>query len=204
LEPQDLSPLIISVLKGSPRLCRHLHLPLQSGDDEILALMGRATSAAGYRRLLEDLRDTLPGVGLGADIIVGFPGETKGHFLRTYRFLEEMPLSYIHVFPFSPRPGTAAATYPHAPSPLERKERTLHLRSLSREKSLLFRSSFVGKRLQAIVLQKRDARSKGWWALSDNYLPILIQDGTEEMAGQLISVEIEEMKQEILRGRREE
>jgi threonylcarbamoyladenosine tRNA methylthiotransferase MtaB len=163
--------------------------------------MGRAASAVAYRRLLEDLKNELSGIGLGADIIVGFPGETNGHFLRTYRFLEEMPLSYIHVFPFSPRPGTAATTFPHAPSPQEKRERTHQLRSLSREKASLFRSSFIGKRLPVIVLRKKDAQGKGCWALSDNYVPILIQDAVEEMVGQLIPVEIEEMNQGVLLGR---
>jgi len=201
LEPQHLTPDLICLLKASPHLCRHLHLPLQSGEDEILALMGRPTLTTAYRRLLEGIRNEIPEIGLGADIIVGFPGETKEHFSRTLRFLEEMPLSYIHVFPFSARPGTPAASLPGVPSPRERRERTAHLRSLSGEKSSAFRSSFIGKRLPAIVLGKQAAHGKGWLGLSDNYLPILILDGGEEMVGQFASIVIEGIHQGLLVGR---
>lgn len=204
LEPHDISPHLVSALQELPRLCRHLHLPLQSGDDEILALMGRTDRVEGYRSLLQDLAAGLPGIGLGADIIVGFPGETKERFLRTFRFLEEMPLSYLHVFPFSARPGTPAATLPHAPSPQEKKDRARQLRSLGREKSLQFRSGFIGRELEVVVLRKRDRRGRGWLALSDNYLPILIQDRGEEGIGQLVSIVAEGMDQDLLLGRRKE
>jgi threonylcarbamoyladenosine tRNA methylthiotransferase MtaB len=116
LEPQDISPSLLTVLQASPRWCRHLHLPLQNGDDEILASMGRPYRAEDYRSLLSSLVQEIPQIALGADIIVGFPGETEAHFLRTLRFLEAAPLSYLHIFPFSPRPGTAAALLPHTPS----------------------------------------------------------------------------------------
>ncbi|MDH7500756.1 MAG: tRNA (N(6)-L-threonylcarbamoyladenosine(37)-C(2))-methylthiotransferase MtaB [candidate division NC10 bacterium] len=201
LEPQDLTPDLIDHLRESSHLCRHLHLPLQSGDDEILARMGRATSTAAYRRLLLALKAKIPEMGLGADIIVGFPGETEDHFSRTYRFLEEMPLSYLHVFPFSARPGTPAASLRGAPSPQEKRERAAHLRTLGRKKAFAFRSSFIGKGLQAIVLKKQDAHGKGWLGLTDNYLPVLIPEGGEGMVGQLLFVQIEGVHQSLLVGR---
>ena len=201
LEPDDVSPELISIWKGSPPLCRHLHLPLQSGDDEILALMGRRASAAAYLSLLADLVRSIPDLGLGADIMVGFPGETEGHFRRTYRFLEGAPLSYLHVFPFSPRPGTIAASILQTSSAQEKRERTRRLRSLSKEKSLLFRSAFIGKSMEAIVLRSADPSGNRYWALSDNYVPILIADASAELVGQLIRVEIEGMKDGVLGGR---
>ena len=200
LEPQDISATaLISTLHGSGRLCRHLHLPLQSGDDEILASMNRTYRVETYRELVENLARRIPGISLGTDIIVGFPGETREHFLRTYRFLKELPLAYLHVFPFSPRPGTFAATLAESVSPQEKKERARELRSLSREKSRQFREGFIGKRLEVIVLRKWE-EGKGRWALSDNYLPLLIQDGTEEMVGQLLSIEVERMEEGMLLG----
>ena len=199
LEPQDISPSLVSVLKDEARVCRHLHLPLQSGDDEILSLMGRGASVNSYQSLLRDLQQGLPDLGLGADIIVGFPGEREEHFMRTFCFLEEMPFSYLHVFPFSPRPGTRAATLPHPPSPQEKSERTRRLRSLAKEKSRAFRWQWVGKTLEGIVLQKRDARTGLWHALSHNYVPILIQDANQELAaGHLITITIEGMDRESL------
>ena len=201
LEPQDISATtLISTLQGSSRVCRHLHLPLQSGDDEVLTAMNRTYRVETYRSLVEDLAHQIPGISLGTDIIVGFPGETRERFLRTYHLLKELPLAYLHVFPFSPRPGTPAAALVESVPPPEKKERVRELRSLSREKSLEFRKKFIGTRLEVIVLRKRQERH-GRWALSDNYLPMLIQDGTEEMVGQLFSVEIEGMEDGILLGR---
>jgi len=201
LEPQDISATaLISTLRGSSRVCRHLHLPLQSGNDEILASMNRTYRVETYRRLVEDLARQIPGISLGTDIIVGFPGETRERFLCTYRFLKDLPLAYLHVFPFSPRPGTPADALAESVPPPEKKERVRELRSLSCEKSSEFRKRFIGRRLEVIVLRKREERN-GRWALSDNYLPILIQEGTEEMVGQLLSVEIEGMEEGMLLGR---
>jgi threonylcarbamoyladenosine tRNA methylthiotransferase MtaB len=202
LEPQDISALVfIRAFQQWDRLCRHLHLPLQSGDDEILASMNRTYRAETYRTLVEDLAHQVPGISLGTDIIVGFPGETPAHFHRTRRFLQELPLSYFHVFPFSPRPGTPAATLAGMVPAPEKRERVSQLRSLSRKKSGEFRQSFLGKELQVIVLRKRDPRRGWWWALSDNYLPILVRDGTEEMIGRLLPVEVEAMEEGALLGR---
>jgi len=162
--------------------------------------MNRTYRVETYRELVENLARRIPGISLGTDIIVGFPGETREHFLRTYRFLKELPLAYLHVFPFSPRPGTPAATMAESVSPQEKKERARELRSLSREKSRQFRKRFIGKRLEVIVLRKWE-EGKGRWALSDNYLPVLIQDGTEEMVGQLLSVEVERVEEGVLLAR---
>ncbi len=201
LEPQDVSATtLISILQRSRRVCRHLHLPLQSGDDEILTAMNRTYRVETYRSLVEDLAHQIPGISLGTDIIVGFPGETKESFLRTHQFLKELPLAYLHVFPFSPRPGTPAVALAGSVPPPEKKERVHQLRSLSREKSTEFRGGFIGRQLEVIVLRKKE-KPNGRWALSDNYLPILIQDSTEDMVGQLVSVEIEGMEEEILLGR---
>jgi threonylcarbamoyladenosine tRNA methylthiotransferase MtaB len=163
--------------------------------------MGRPATVASYWGLMDNLIREVPGICLGADIIVGFPGETERHFLRTYDFLTQAPLAYLHVFPFSPRPGTPAASLPHAPSAAVKKERVQLLRSLAREKSFRFRSSFIGCSLEALVLSPPHPTAPSYTALSDNYLPLLIEGGGKELVGQLVRVEIQGFKEGILSAR---
>ncbi|MCK4591362.1 MAG: tRNA (N(6)-L-threonylcarbamoyladenosine(37)-C(2))-methylthiotransferase MtaB, partial [Candidatus Latescibacteria bacterium] len=108
IEPSYISEELVDLLSSSPKLCHHLHIPLQSGDTQILERMGRSYSAEEYRDLLWMLKTQMPDLAIGADVIVGFPGETEDHFQNTYRLIQNLPLSYLHVFRFSPRKGTAA------------------------------------------------------------------------------------------------
>ena len=102
----------MSLVAGSDRFCRHFHIPLQSGDPEILKRMGRPYSPEFFGELVQKIRAMMPDAAIGADVLVGFPGETEAAFTNTYSLIEGLPVSYLHVFPFSARPGTAAYEFP--------------------------------------------------------------------------------------------
>jgi len=172
LEPKTVTPGIIALLAaGSGRIARHLQVPLQSGSDAILQRMRRPYRTADYGRLLESLRASVPAIGLGADVIVGFPGETDADFETTVRFIASSPLSYLHVFSYSPRPGTAAAALGDRVPPPVIKERSARLRALGRDLSLRFRRSFVGGDLPVVTLReiRPDGRLR---ALTDNFIDL--------------------------------
>jgi threonylcarbamoyladenosine tRNA methylthiotransferase MtaB len=172
LEPRTVTPEVIRLMAESGgRLAPHLQVPLQSGSDAVLARMRRNYRTADYRRVLAALRRAIPLAGLGADVIVGFPGETGGEFETTRRFIEDSELNYLHVFSYSPRPGTPAATMPEQVPPAAIKERSARLRELGRDLALRFRRSFVGRNLELLVL--REARADGRLrALSGNFIDL--------------------------------
>ena len=169
----------------SQMVCPHLHLPLQSGSDGVLARMNRGYDSALYRRVVESLQHAIPDICLGTDVIVGFPGESDQEFSETYRFIESLPLAYLHVFPFSPRPGTpAAAMTPQLHSRVI-KERAEALRQLSESKKQAYAEGFIGRELQVLV-QKDAGERKG---LSRNYLPVLVE-GSEGLFNREVTVQI--------------
>lgn len=140
---------------AGPLVCRHLHLPLQSGADPVLRRMARTYPASQYAERVHAAAARLPGVSVGADVIAGFPGETDADHAATCALVEALPLSYLHVFPFSPRPGTPAATYPDpVPAPVIR-ERARALRGLSAAKWAAFRQTLVGRVLGGVVYARR-------------------------------------------------
>ena len=154
LDPRSLDGPLAAHLAASPRIAPHFHLSLQSGSAKTLRAMGRASSPEPYEAVLMDLRRRSPDAALGADIIVGFPGETDEEFERTREFLERAPLTYFHVFPFSPREGTAAAEMEPVDEAVK-AERADVLRDLSRAKDLAFRAGFIGRELEAVVITRK-------------------------------------------------
>jgi threonylcarbamoyladenosine tRNA methylthiotransferase MtaB len=179
LEPRTVTPRIVRLMaEAGGRLARHLQVPLQSGSDGVLARMRRNYRTADYARVVGTLAEAIPDAGLGADVIAGFPGESDAEFEESFRFLERSPLAYLHVFPYSARPGTPAAqAAPRAP--LESgvlKDRVARLRGLGARMSLRFRSRFAGRTLQALVLRGRrpDGRLR---ALTDNFIDLSVDPG---------------------------
>ncbi len=170
LDPRFLSSSLIEHITASEKVCPHFHLSLQSGSDDILHRMGRKIKIEDYKKILACLREKSPQASLGADIIVGFPGETEDDFSQTYRFLEQSPLTYLHVFSYSPRPGTAAASWQQVNGKVK-KERARLLRDLSSSKNTNFRQLFVGKECEAIVIKKEEA---GTEVLTSNYFKVFI------------------------------
>jgi threonylcarbamoyladenosine tRNA methylthiotransferase MtaB len=156
VEPMDWSDELISLVAGSPRIARHAHVPLQSGSDRVLRAMHRKYRPWHYREKIEKIHATMPTAAIGADVMVGFPGETDADFEATRRLVEELPFTYLHVFTYSPRPGTPAAALP-AQVPAEvARQRNRVLRELAAEKKLAFMRSFVDKSVKAITLHSPD------------------------------------------------
>jgi threonylcarbamoyladenosine tRNA methylthiotransferase MtaB len=170
VEPMDWSDELIELVAGSPRICKHAHLPLQSGSDRVLRMMHRKYRPWHYAERMGKIRSAMPDAAIGADVMVGFPGETEELFEESRRFIAELPFTYLHVFTYSSRPGTAAAAMQgHVPVQLAR-ERNEILRGMIAKKNLAFRESFVGKRIEAITLHARDDRSTE--ALSNNFVKL--------------------------------
>jgi len=170
LDPRFLEFRLINHLTSSQRICPHFHLSLQSGSDRILERMGRKIRAKDYRIILSQLREESPRASLGADIIVGFPGESEDDFEQTYSFLEQSPLTYFHVFAYSPRPGTEASSWNQVEDKAKRKRGAL-LRELSRKKNSRFRQLSLGKDCEAIVIKKEKQRAE---VLTSNYFKVSI------------------------------
>ncbi|MBI4888685.1 MAG: tRNA (N(6)-L-threonylcarbamoyladenosine(37)-C(2))-methylthiotransferase MtaB [Acidobacteria bacterium] len=152
LEPMDCTDEIVDLVAASPRLAPHLHLPLQHGSDAMLRAMQRPYTAAYYRRLVERIAAVLPDAAVGTDIIVGFPGETEAQFVEMRTLLEWLPLTHLHVFPYSDRPGTAASRlHPKVAGPVIR-DRGREIRAIGEQMTLRFRQSQVGRRVRALTV----------------------------------------------------
>lgn len=188
LEPLTITDEIVELLATEPRLAAHLQVPLQSGSAEVLRRMRRNYRRERYLDVLRRLRHAVPDIGLGADVIVGFPGETDVLFDETYDLIEGSPLNYLHVFSWSPRPGTPAADYPDRVDSREQRERSRRLRQLGADLSLRFRERFEGKRLDAVALgNRRNAPYQR--ALTGNFIDVdLPLDSVEP--GQPVNVRI--------------
>ena len=187
LEMEEVTPELIALFQKERRLCPHLHIPLQSGDDLILAAMNRSYTSVAYRTLLEQIQDALPLAALGADVIVGFPGEDEASFQRTVDFLTGLPLAYMHVFPFSPRPGTPAAGFPNPVRAEVKKERAHRLRELDRFMRNRFLDRNLGREWEAVVLESTGPADQVR-VLTGNYLTVLIEGPVP--AGEKIPVRI--------------
>jgi threonylcarbamoyladenosine tRNA methylthiotransferase MtaB len=161
VEPDTFDDALIVVIADN-RLCSYFHIPLQSGDDAVLARMNRRYRAADFDRLVERILEVRPDVNIGTDVIVGFPGESEESFQRTRRFLEETPVGYLHVFPFSPRPGTGQ-TRGEPVRPQVARERVAELRAFSDQRRREYQARFVGTVRPSVVETTRTA-------LTDNYL----------------------------------
>jgi threonylcarbamoyladenosine tRNA methylthiotransferase MtaB len=177
IEPMDWSDSLIRLMSESPRIAKHAHVPMQSGSDSVLRRMHRKYRPWHYREKIETIRAAMPTAAIGADVMVGFPGETDAEFEETRRLIEELPFTYLHVFTFSARPGTPAATMPNQVPVHVARERSQVLRDLAAEKKLTFMRSFVGRELDAITLNVTTEDADGTWteALTDNYLKLWLR-----------------------------
>ncbi len=200
IEPMDWDPALIALMAGfanpaagSPRLARHAHLPLQSGSDAVLRRMHRRYRPWHYAQKVEALLHAAgPDLTLGADVMVGFPGETNAEFEETAALLRALPFGYLHLFPFSPRPGTPGWAL-HAESPVAPRvvdERMAALRALAAEKSRAHRGRFLGRQLEAITLHTpAELAAQGRTsALTENFLPVEIEGRME--ANQLVRISV--------------
>jgi threonylcarbamoyladenosine tRNA methylthiotransferase MtaB len=174
VEPMDWSDDLISLFASSPRIAKHAHVPMQSGSDAVLRRMHRKYRPWHYREKIEKIRAAMPGAAIGADVMVGFPGETDSEFEATRRMIEDLPFTYLHVFTYSARPETPAASMPNQVPVQVARERNRILRELAAEKKLAFMRTFVGRTVDAITLNVigNDENGEFTEALTDNYLKL--------------------------------
>jgi threonylcarbamoyladenosine tRNA methylthiotransferase MtaB len=182
VEPMDWSSELLQFVAEEPRIAKHVHLPLQSGSDAVLKRMCRKYRTRHYASRLELARELMPDAAIGADVMTGFPGETQAEFQETLRFIEEQPFTYLHVFTYSERPGTAAAQLLDA-IPMEvRRERTRILREVSDRKNLDFRRRMISRTLPVVTLEQRGI------ALTSNFLKV--EMATVRPPNQIVDLEI--------------
>jgi threonylcarbamoyladenosine tRNA methylthiotransferase MtaB len=188
IEPKEITEVMIDLLGQG--LCRHLHIPLQSGDDAVLASMKRDYTAGFYRELLERIAQKVPGAALGADAIVGYPGEGDAEFQNTMDLVERSPLTHLHVFSYSPRPGTPAVDMEAQVPEQIKKGRSETLRKLGRKKNFDFRKKCLGFELKVVVEDKVDADTGFYTGLTDNYIRVCISGAKKGHIGREIAVRI--------------
>lgn len=191
VEPREIDEDLISLLHGHPRsLCPHLHIPIQSGDDAILRAMNRPYRTDEVRALLRRIGGAIPDVALGTDLIAGFPGETEQQFERSLQLVREALVTHLHVFPYSPRPGTAAATMPRL-ADREVRLRASALRQAGQDRLRAFTMSQRGK-VRPVLVER--VSSDGLLAgITDNYIRVLVP-GSADLVGRLLAVELQELR----------
>ena len=199
--PAYFSDALIDLIAAERRICRHLHVPLQSGSDQILRAMRRPYNARLYRRLIERLCGTMPGLGLGTDVITGFPGETAQDFAATEALVADLPFSYLHVFSYSDRRGTEAARLAVSRVPAaEIRRRTAALRHRSAAKADAFRRAHLGRIVEALVLERRTSATDRLVGLTDDYLEVTF-DGPDRLRRSFVRLEVTGVDDEGLGGR---
>ncbi|UCF81570.1 MAG: tRNA (N(6)-L-threonylcarbamoyladenosine(37)-C(2))-methylthiotransferase MtaB [Acidobacteriota bacterium] len=187
IEPLEVTDELVRLAAGEERIAPHFHVPLQSGSDAVLRRMGRPYQVSQYARVLERVGKNLPDAGIGADVLVGFPGETSKDFDATLRFVERSNLTYLHVFRYSPRPGTAALRFREKVPGRAASERGAQLRNLSRRLNLRFRRAQEGKIQRAALLESRSGAPA---ALTGNYIEVSLS-APPDGAGNFFPLRIE-------------
>lgn len=188
IEPTTVADELLDHMAGSGKLCRHLHLPLQSGDDAVLRMMNRRYTLRDYASFVEKAMKRIPDLGLGTDLLVGFPGETDAQFANTLAAATDLPFAYFHVFAYSERPGTAASRLATAMPAATVTSRREALAGLSRAKRLLFYQGYVGRTVEVLFESKDDAGR--WTGLTDNYMRVAARtDG--DLSNRLATVVVE-------------
>ncbi|HPK54054.1 MAG TPA: tRNA (N(6)-L-threonylcarbamoyladenosine(37)-C(2))-methylthiotransferase MtaB [Smithellaceae bacterium] len=188
LEPREITAALLHTLHNSDFLCPHLHIPLQSGDDDILRLMRRNYDTRFYRLLIEQIYSAVSDVAIGTDVMVGFPSETDAQFENTLQLLEDLPVTYLHVFPYSERPGTAAQKIQPKIPEVVKKERAAALRHLSIRKQENFALRFLGKPLKVLVEDVKDKKTGMWKGFSQNYLPFLLDETFTSSVNKIVTL----------------
>ena len=198
LEPQEVSNALLRELEAFPGFCPHFHLPLQSGAAPVLAAMGRDYTPREFQDLVREICRYFPGAGLGLDILVGFPGETAADFEATRGLVESLPVTYLHVFPFSPRPGTPAARMDRVPA-REVQQRAKVMRELGQAKRREFLEAQLGKTGEVLV-EGSAPQSGLLQGLSANYLRVIVP-GSLSLKNRILTVRFREVQGEVLVGK---
>jgi threonylcarbamoyladenosine tRNA methylthiotransferase MtaB len=194
IEPCEINEGLIDLACQDHILCDHFHIPLQSGDDEILQKMKRPYTSLFFEEMVLKIHGKMPFAGIGVDTLIGFPSETDKQFENTFKLIEKLPISYLHVFPFSARKGTPAYHFDNQVDPGVIKKRCARMRQLDKEKRLAFIRANMGRTLQGLVQQKEDKATGYLKAVTSNYLTILVKN----TAGKNIIGENDSLKGKIV------
>ena len=190
IEPHELTDDLIQIIANADIFCHHFHLPLQSGDDLILKKMHRPYTRSLFKNQIIKINELLPDAAIGVDTLIGFPGETEKAFENTYSLIHELPVTYLHVFPFSARKGTPASSYPRQVDSKTIKTRCKKMRSLGHVKKKAFYKKFTGKSLEILIQDKRDRSTGLLKGISSNYIPVHVA-GEDILKNTLVHVRID-------------
>lgn len=185
IDPEEFSDRAIAIVSASDKFCPHFHLPLQAGADEVLARMRRRYDVGGYRERVERIVAAMPDAGIGADVMVGFPGESLKNFNDCLRFVASLPLAYLHVFPYSVRAGTTAAKFTDRVASGEIRRRAAAMRELGEGRRAAFAARAAGSRLKVLLEDRIEGRLRGY---SRNYVRV-VAAGPAELVNSEVEVE---------------
>ncbi|MFZ5946031.1 MAG: tRNA (N(6)-L-threonylcarbamoyladenosine(37)-C(2))-methylthiotransferase MtaB [Bacillota bacterium] len=194
IEPTEISDELIQLIAENPRLCRHLHIPLQNGDDEILIAMNRPYLTEDYAEIVAKIRASIPEIGITSDIMVGFPGETAVHFESSLGFAKKMNFSGLHVFKYSPRKGTPASTYVNQVPAPEKERRSKAMMAVGEEGFQKFALGYLNQVVEVLV--ETPWPQGGWEGHTDNYLRVVFPQEAEK--GKLVKVRLKELEKNYI------
>ena len=197
IEPMDVSSALIRLVAEEPRMAQHFHIPLQSGCSRILRLMNRRYWPSQYAERILAIRERIPNAGIGADVMVGFPAETDQDHATSAAFIESLPFTYLHIFPYSARPHTPAAASPHQVNGRVARERAQEIRSLLTRQRQTFLQAQVGRKLSAVTLDGSESSERV--ALSSNYLKIVLP-GSNLPQNTLLDIQVGRVHEGLLFG----
>ncbi|EMT38185.1 threonylcarbamoyladenosine tRNA methylthiotransferase MtaB [Thermoanaerobacter thermohydrosulfuricus] len=200
IEPTFLTEEFVKEIANLPKMCRHYHVSLQSGCDETLKRMGRRYTTKEYKSVIDRLREYIKDVAITTDVMVGFPGETEEEFLKTYKFVEEICFSKMHVFKYSRRKGTRAYNFPNQVANHIKEDRSKKLIELSNRCEYKFMESFIGKTLEVLFEQPVKNMEGYVEGLTDNYLSVAVKGDRKLLRNEIFPVKIKEIKDNLLIG----
>ncbi len=198
VDPSGIDEEFVETVAASRKLARSIHIPLQSGDEAILKRMGRAYGQGTIRSLVSRLQQAVEKIGIGMDVMVGFPGEDEHAFQETYRFLESLPVFYLHIFPYSDREGTRASQMSGKVNPLSKKERVSKLKKLDAVKRQAFYRQFLGGRV-SIIPEGKLYKGRYMRGYSEHYLPVYIPY-QKNLENSLITITVKRIERNLLIG----
>ena len=175
IEAKDVTSSLIKKFASSDKLCKHLHIPIQSGDDKILKIMNRKITHAGYLKLIRNIKKTIPNIAITCDVIAGFPGESEANFANTIKLIQQITPLRTHIFPYSDRPGTRAFAFKEKTSPSVVKNRVLLLKKVSERCSLKYAKRFYAKTMPVLIEGRNRNSTEFWQGYTDNYIKVLVK-----------------------------
>ena len=201
LEPNDIQEDLISTICRNEKICRHLHISLQSGDDSVLLKMGRPYTTEYFSSLLNRLYGAIPDLAVSTDVIVGFPGEEEKNFQQSLEFVRRSAFSRLHVFKFSPRKGTRAAEMAPQVGAEEKERRSKEMILLGEKLARSFQEAFLGRTFPVLLEERKKLEGTSIWeGLTSNYLRVRAEMGEGYWRGVLVNVRLEESMNGLIKG----